>query len=97
MSNNNGKASATLHTVSADDPIEIRAVQEHAPWWPFKVDTTYRLVRNGELRAIAIGRRRYVTLALLREFLQRHTSAVANGDNSSSPSTPAGTAGVAQR
>lgn len=59
--------------VGSDDPIEIRSVRVHAPWWPYGVDGTYRLVRRGELRAIAIGRRRYVTLALLRECLARHT------------------------
>jgi hypothetical protein len=59
-----------------DDPIEIASVREAAPWWPYGSDGTYRLVRRGDLRAIAIGRRRYVTLALLRECLARHTLAI---------------------
>ena len=54
------------------DPIEIRTVHVRAPWWPYDIDGTYRLVRRGELRDIAIGRRRYVTLALLRECRARH-------------------------
>lgn len=63
---------ATPRIVEDHDPIEIRTVRDAAPWWPYGVDWTYRLVRRGELRAIAIGRRRYVTLALLRECLARH-------------------------
>lgn len=56
-----------------DDPIDIRGVRALVPWWPYNPDGTYRLVRSGDLGAIAIGRRRYVTLRLLRECLSRHT------------------------
>ncbi len=71
-------ADHTGSVVGDDDPIEIPLVRAAAPWWPYGTDGTYRLVRRGELRAIAIGRRRYVTLSLLRECLARHiTSGVA--------------------
>ena len=61
------------HTVGEHDPIEISSVRKAAQWWPYGTDGTYRLVRLGQLGAIVIGRRRYVTLALLRECLARHT------------------------
>lgn len=74
-------ASAEPATVALgdDDPIDIPAVRDAAPWWPYGVDGTYRLVRRGELGAIAIGRRRYVTRRLLRECLARHTIAPGGG------------------
>lgn len=56
-----------------DQPLDIRALAEAAPWWPFGPDATYRLVRKQSLSAIAIGRRRFVTRRLLRECLSRHT------------------------
>ena len=64
---------ATDGAVGEHDPIDIRSINRAAPWWPFGTDSTYRLVRRGELGAIAVGRRRYVTLSLLREFIARHT------------------------
>lgn len=76
MANSAARATTSEPTFGDDDPIEIRSVHEAAPWWPYGVDGTYRLVRRGDLRAIAIGRRRFVTLALLRECLARHTAGV---------------------
>jgi hypothetical protein len=73
MESNSQSALQPDRAVGEDDPLDIQALVDVAPWWPFGRHTTYRLVRSGELRAIAIGRRRYVTLALLRECLQRHT------------------------
>lgn len=73
MENTAATADHDERNLGNHDPIEIRAVRVRAPWWPYGIDSTYRLVRRGELRAIAIGRRRYVTLALLRECLARHT------------------------
>ncbi len=57
------------------DPIAINNIRQRAPWWPYGVDGTYRLVRRGDLRAVAVGRRRFVTIALLRDFVARHTVA----------------------
>ena len=76
MANNASTAEQPGRTLGEHDPIEIQCLQDVAPWWPFGTHTTYRLVRRGDLRAIAIGRRRYATLALLREFLSRHTAGV---------------------
>lgn len=61
--------------VGEHDPIAITDIRASAPWWPYGVDGTYRLVRRGELRAVAVGRRRFVTIALLRDFVARHTVA----------------------
>ncbi len=77
MANIKTNADAEGRAVGEHDPIAINDVRANAPWWPYGTDGTYRLVRLGELRAIALGRRRYVTLALLRECLTRHT--VADG------------------
>lgn len=55
------------------DPIAIADVRDAAPWWPYGVEGTRRLIRRGSLGAIAIGRRRFVTVRLLRDFLERHT------------------------
>jgi len=77
MRNIEAKHGAAARAVDENDPIEIRNVRHTVPWWPYGIDGTYRLVRHGELRAIAIGRRRYVTVALLRECLARHTVAGA--------------------
>jgi hypothetical protein len=74
MSSINPKADAKIRVVGEYDPIGIADVHQAAPWWPYGIDGTYRLVRAGALRAIAIGRRRYVTLALLRECLSKHTT-----------------------
>lgn len=73
MPSNKRPAKKAAHVVGEDDPIEISAVRTAAPWWPYNIYGTYRLIRRGDLRAIAIGRRRYVTVALLRECLSRHT------------------------
>ena len=74
MASTKPKPDAEARVVGEHDPLEIAAVREAAPWWPYGIDGTYRLVRAGALRAIAIGRRRYVTLALLRECLSKHTT-----------------------
>lgn len=74
MSTNHTSQAAADAAPGDDDPIDIPAVREAAPWWPYGVDGTYRLVRRGDLAAIAIGRRRYVTRRLLRECLVRHTT-----------------------
>jgi len=77
MTNSAARAATSEPAAGDDDPIEIPAVHEAAPWWPYGIDGTYRLVRRGDLRAIAIGRRRFVTRALLRECLTRHTVSVS--------------------
>lgn len=62
-----------MSTLGNDDPIRVTELATAVPWWPFSRHTTYRLIRNGQLRAVVVGRHRFVTVALLREFVDRHT------------------------
>jgi excisionase family DNA binding protein len=41
--------------------------------------TVYKLVRNGELQAVKIGRRRAITTASIREYVERLSEAGAQG------------------
>ena len=57
--------------------IAIADIKAQCPWWPYSVDGTYRLIRLGQLRAVAVGRRRFVTPDLLSDFVQRHVTEAA--------------------
>lgn len=56
-----------------ETPFPAAKAKEHAPWWPFGETWTLRLIRSGKLRAITAGRRRLVTVALLRAYLAENT------------------------
>ena len=43
------------------------------PWWPFSQWQTAKLIRDGTLGCVRVGRRVFVTEALLRDFVERHT------------------------
>jgi hypothetical protein len=51
-----------------DAPFEVSRLREAAPWWVFNDQQTWRFIRDGRLGSINVGRRRYLTLALLRAF-----------------------------
>lgn len=51
----------------------IKEVRERHPWWPFSPWSTWVLIRDGKLGSVAVGRRRYVTEELLRQFVADHT------------------------
>jgi hypothetical protein len=85
-------ATMEAHATMSDDLtlIPIDHVREHWPSWPFSSWTTSRLIRAGELGAVCVGRRRFLTKPIVMEFLRRHTvlpspsAHVANANASSS-------------
>ena len=57
-------------TPTANDPIALADLATHAPTWPFSAWWTAKLIRDRKLACIRIGRRVFVTRALLDEFIQ---------------------------
>lgn len=53
--------------------IALADIPNEAPHWPFSPWATARLVRRGELGAVRVGRRVFVTLDLIDSFIARHT------------------------
>lgn len=64
----------------ANDPEELISLVDIGrvfPWWPWSVWSTGRLIRDGWLDCVRIGRRVYVTPALVRAFITRYTDIAA--------------------
>lgn len=51
----------------------IKEVRERHPWWPFSPWSTWVLIRDGKLGSVTVGRRRFVSEELLRQFVADHT------------------------
>lgn len=56
-----------------DALIEIEHIDDVAPWWPYSQASTYRLIRQGRLDHVAVGRRVFITLGMLNSFIEAHT------------------------
>ena len=54
--------------------IRVEDLKDRYPWWPWSVAATYRWIRLGKLRAVKIGRRVFLTPALIREFIETNKS-----------------------
>lgn len=64
-----------MHTdAERHELIEIGSLREKVSWWPFSAQSTYRRIRAGTLGSVAIGRRRFVTRALLESCIAVHTT-----------------------
>lgn len=57
--------------------VRIPETQAKFPWWPYKPDGTYRLIKLGKLGSVRVGRNVFVTEQLLRAFVDSHTVEVA--------------------
>lgn len=53
--------------------ISVNDLATAIPEWPFSPFATYALIRRKRLRCVKIGRRVFVTRALLEDFIQGHT------------------------
>lgn len=49
-------------------------IKTERPDWPFSYDSTMRLIRLGELGAVRVGRRRFLTPELIDAFITSHTA-----------------------
>jgi len=57
----------------SNELIDVATLRAAVPWWPYSTHGTYRLIRAGKLGAVVIGRRRFVTRALLAQAIATHT------------------------
>lgn len=58
-------------TTAADDtPIPLSALKTEVPWWPFGPWWTGKLVRDGKLSCIRLGRRIFFTRAILDAYVK---------------------------
>lgn len=53
--------------------VPIAQIQGKHPWWPYKPDGTYRLIKLKRLGCVRIGRNVFVTEELLREAIDANT------------------------
>ena len=53
--------------------IALDQLPTEAPHWPWSPWATRRLIRNGSLGAVRVGRRVFLTRELLDAFVVRHT------------------------
>lgn len=65
---------------TATNPIPLREV-EKVDGWPFSHWHTGHLIRRGELGCIRSGRRVFVTVELLDEYLRKHQVAAKEPSN----------------
>lgn len=63
-----------MDAVKVPDLIHLNELPDKAPGWPLSPWSTKKLIRDGVLRCVRIGRRIYVTPALLAEFIERQTT-----------------------
>jgi len=70
------------HTPDDVTLVPIDRVKEICPSWPYSSWSTGRLIRTGELGAICVGRRRFLTKPIVLEFLRRHTVAASPPERS---------------
>jgi hypothetical protein len=62
----------SLPQASPDEPIALAEIKQHVSWWPFSSWWTAKLIRDKQLACIRIGRRVFVTRALLQEYAAAH-------------------------
>jgi hypothetical protein len=60
-----------------ETPFPAAKAKDHAPWWPFSAWWTLKLIRDGKLTAISSGRRRLLSVKLLRQYLDENTGRAA--------------------
>lgn len=53
--------------------VPVPQIQAKFPWWPYKADGTYRLIKLRRLGVVRVGRNVYVTEPLLQAFITKHT------------------------
>ncbi len=53
--------------------LALDSLSVSAPEWPFSTARTAQLIRQGKLKSVRVGRRVFVTRALLADFVVRHT------------------------
>jgi hypothetical protein len=57
-------------------PFALSELPERAPWWPLSPWATWSRIRKGKMAAIRDGRRYFVTIELLRRYLDEQTGKV---------------------
>jgi hypothetical protein len=57
-------------------PFALADLPQRAPWWHLSPWATWRRIRRGEMAAIRDGRRIFVTVELLRRYLDEHVARV---------------------
>ena len=55
-------------------PFSLAELAERAPWWPLSHWATWKRIRDGKMAAIRDGKRIYITIALLRQYLAEHVT-----------------------
>lgn len=50
-------------------PFALAELPERAPWWPLSPWATWSRIRKGQMAAIRDGRHIFVTVELLRRYL----------------------------
>lgn len=59
-----------LIAAAVDEPIALADLRSSVPWWPFGAWWTAKLIRDGKLPCVRIGRRVFLTRTLLDEYVQ---------------------------
>jgi hypothetical protein len=59
--------------------IPLEKIQDEVEAWPYTPWSTGRLVRQGRLGCVRVGKRVFVTRELLEDFISRHTVVAAGG------------------
>ena len=54
--------------------LPLDKIQAEVSWWPYSEWQTARLIRDGKLGAVRVGRRVFLTPGLIDEFIARHTA-----------------------
>lgn len=55
-------------------PFGLSELPTRAPWWPHSPWSTWRRIRRGEMAVIRDGRRIWVTVQLLKRYLDEHVT-----------------------
>ena len=56
--------------------IELKELPIKVPEWPFSPWATGDMIRKGRLKCVKVGKRHFVTMRLLEEFIKNHTQHV---------------------
>lgn len=57
-----------------ETPFPLSELKNRAPWWPHSAWATWQRIRTGRMAAIRDGRRIFVTVELLRRYLEEHVA-----------------------
>ena len=71
-----------------EDTLSAAADQVLVPWWPdagralggLGRTKTYHLIKSGELPSVTIGRRRFIAVRDLEEYVERRRAASQRGN-----------------